>query len=89
MKEQTKIIVGILAGIAVIGAVGLLMNSDKGTEVREEISDYFADLVKTIKNKAQTTANNIVEQKDGFIKNARSIIHKKVDVAADAVLSEN
>ncbi|OCX53129.1 hypothetical protein BEL04_02100 [Mucilaginibacter sp. PPCGB 2223] len=89
MKDQTKIIVGLLAGAAVVAAVGILLNSDKGTEIKEEISDYFADLIKSVKSKVQSTADDLSEYKDNAIKNARSIIKNKVDKASDAVISGN
>jgi len=89
MKDQTKIIVGLLAGAAVIAAVGVLLNTDKGNEIKEEISDYFADLIKSVKTKVQSTADDLSEYKNNAVKNARSIIKNKVDNAAEAVISGN
>ncbi len=89
MKGQTKLIVGILAGAAAVAAVGLLLNSEKGTEIREEISDYFADLIKSVKSKVQSTADDAISHKDNIVKNARSIIKNKVDNVSDAALSGN
>lgn len=78
MKDQTKIIVGLLAGAAVITVVGLLLTTDKGTEIKEEITDYLADLVSSVKSKAQATADNA-------IKTARSVVKHKVNEAAEAI----
>ena len=89
MKDQTKIIVGLLAGAAVIAAVGVLLNTDKGNEIKEEISDYFADLIKSVKTKVQSTADDLSEYKNNAVKNARSIIKNKVDNATEAVISGN
>ena len=90
MKDQTKIIVGLLAGAAVIAAVGVLLNNtDKGNEIKDEITDYFADLIKSVKTKVQATADDLSEYKDNAMKNARSIIKNKVDKATDAVISGN
>lgn len=90
MKDQTKILVGLLAGAAVVAAVGVLLaKTDKGNEIKEEISDYFADLIKSVKTKVQATADDLVDYKDNAIKNARSIIKNKVDNATDAVISGN
>jgi gas vesicle protein len=89
MKTQTKVIAGVLVGAAIVAGVAVLINSERGAAIREEVSDYFADLVDTIKNKAQATANNVVSAKDDAVNSARSIIKKKIDNAADAAISVN
>ena len=89
MKDQTKIVVGLLAGAAVVTAVALLLKSEKGNEIKEEVSDYIADLIKSVKTKVQSTADNLTDYKDNAVKNARSIIKNKVDNASDAVISGN
>lgn len=89
MKDQTKIIVGVLAGAAAVAVIGLLLRSEKGNEIKEEVSDYLADLIKSVKTKVQATADDLVDYKDNAIKNARSIIKNKVDSASDAVISGN
>ncbi len=85
MNNQTKLVVGLLAGAAAIAAVGLLFSTDKGTEVREEITDYLADLVNSVKSKAQETADNLNSIKNDAVKNARSAIKNKINDAADIV----
>jgi len=87
MKTQTKIIAGVLAGAALVAAVGVLMNSEKGAEIKEEISDYFADLINSIKSKVQATADNMVGLKDDAVNVARNGAKRKVDAAADAAIS--
>jgi gas vesicle protein len=85
MTNQTKLVVGVLAGAAAIAAVGLLFSTDKGNEIREEVTDYLADLVKTVKNKAAETADNLTELKNNAVKQARSTINGKVNDVAEAV----
>jgi len=89
MKDQTKIIVGVLASAAVVAAVGLLLKSEKGNEIKEEVSDYIADLIKSVKTKVQSTADDLIDYKENAVKNARSIIKNKVDNVSDAVISGN
>ncbi|WP_448698495.1 YtxH domain-containing protein [Mucilaginibacter sp. AW1-3] len=89
MKDQTKIIVGLLAGAAVVAAVGILLKSEKGNEIKEDISDYFADLIKSVKSKVQSTADDLSDYRDNAVKNARSIIKNKVDKATEAAISGN
>jgi len=85
MNNQTKLVVGVLAGAAAIAAVGLLFSTDKGSEIREEVTDYLADLVKTVKKKAEETADNLAELKASALKSAKSSINGKVNDVAEAV----
>jgi gas vesicle protein len=85
MSNQTKLVVGVLAGAAAIAAVGLLFSTDKGSEIRDEVTDYLADLVKTVKSKAQATAEDLADIKASAVKSARSAINGKVNDVADAI----
>lgn len=85
MTNQTKLVVGVLAGAAALAAVGLLFSTDKGNEIREEVTDYLADLVKTVQSKAAATADNLTELKNNAVKQARSSINGKVNDVAEAV----
>ncbi|GAB3931691.1 YtxH domain-containing protein [Mucilaginibacter myungsuensis] len=69
MKDQTKLIAALLVGAAAGAAISLLITSDKGTELRGEVSDYLVDLYEKSRDKAQRAAedarrysNNVVEQ---------------------------
>ena len=83
MKDQTKLIVGLLAGAAAVAAVGLLFSTDKGSELRDEVTDYLADIIKTVKIKAQETAEDLSDLKSNAIKSAKSAIKTKADQAAE------
>lgn len=85
MTNQTKLVVGVLAGAAAIAAVGLLFSTDKGTEIREEVTDYLADLINTVKSKTQATADNLADIKASAIKSAKAVVKSKVDEAASVV----
>jgi gas vesicle protein len=85
MKNQTKLIVGLLAGAAAVAAVGLLISTDKGNEIKEEVTDYLADIIKSVRSKAMDTASNLNTLKDNAINTARSAVKSKVDQAAEAV----
>jgi gas vesicle protein len=85
MSNQTKLVVGVLAGAAAIAAVGLLFSTDKGSEIRDEVTDYLADLVKTVKSKAQATAEDLADIKASAVKSARSAINGKVNDVADSI----
>lgn len=86
MKDQTKLAVGLLAGAAIAATVGILITSGKGAAIKEEVSDYFADLIKSIKSKVQATADDLTDYKNNTVNTARSALKHKVDAAADAAI---
>ncbi len=89
MKTQTKVIAGILVGAAAVAGIAVLINSERGETIRKEVADYFADMVDSVKKKAQKTADSAISMKDDATNIARNAVKRKVDSAADAIISVN
>jgi gas vesicle protein len=51
MTKQTKIITGVLAGVAIGTAIALILSSDKNDELKGKIGDWFCDLLDSSKSK--------------------------------------
>ncbi|MDQ7948842.1 MAG: YtxH domain-containing protein [Pedobacter sp.] len=51
MTRQTKIITGVLAGVALGTAIALVLSSDKGDELKGKVGDWFCDLLDSSKDK--------------------------------------
>jgi gas vesicle protein len=85
MKNETKLIVGLLAGAAAIAAVGLLLSTDKGSDIKEELTDYLADIIKSVKSKATDTAGKVSDLTDSAIKTAKSAVQGKTGDVADSI----
>lgn len=51
MTKQTKILTGILAGVAIGGVIALVVSSDKNDDLKEKVSDWFCDLLENSKDK--------------------------------------
>ena len=85
MKNETKLIVGLLAGVAAIAAVGLLLSTDKGSDIKEELTDYLADIIKSVKSKAADTVDKVSDLTDSAIKTAKSAMQSKADEVADSI----
>ena len=51
MTKQTKILTGILAGVAVGGVIALMASSDKNDELKGKVKDWFCDLLESSKDK--------------------------------------
>jgi len=59
MTKETKIIAGVLAGAALGAAVALILSSDKNDEIKNNISDWFADLLDSSKDKISHVADSV------------------------------
>ena len=51
MTKQTKILTGVLAGAALGAGIALILSSDKDSELKDRVSDWFADLLSSSKDK--------------------------------------
>jgi len=59
MNKETKIIAGILAGAALGAAVALILSSDKNGELKENITDWFSDLLDSSKEKLADVTDRV------------------------------
>ena len=57
MTKQTKILTGLLAGVAVGTAIALILSSDKNNEIKQKASDWFCDLLDGSKDKLGAVSN--------------------------------
>ncbi|MXV14134.1 YtxH domain-containing protein [Hufsiella ginkgonis] len=72
MKDNTKVIVALLAGLAAGAALGILFAPDKGTETRDKLSDALKNLGDSIKDRAAEEIDHLAELKDKVIGGFRS-----------------
>lgn len=73
MTNQGKLILGLLGAAAAGVAIGLLIAPEKGSDLRQRISDTAGDLaskagdfISTGKNKLQEVANTATKQAEGL-----------------------
>ncbi len=72
MKDNSKVLVGLLVGLAAGAALGMLFAPEKGSETRDKLSQSLKDLGDAIKDKAADEIDNLNGLKDkvvGAIKN--------------------
>jgi gas vesicle protein len=62
MTKQTKILTGLLAGVAVGTAIALILSSDKNDELKQKASDWFCDLLDSSKDKLAAVTGLIKEK---------------------------
>ena len=59
-----KVVLGVLAGVAVGAALGVLFAPDKGCETRKKISKKSEDVMDEIAEKFNELLNNLTEKID-------------------------
>ena len=72
MKDDAKLIVALLAGIAAGAALGILFAPESGTETRDKLSDSLKKLSDSIKETAANEIENLVGLKDKVVENIKT-----------------
>lgn len=72
MNDNSKVLVGLLVGLAAGAALGLLFAPEKGTETRDRLSQSLKDLGDSIKDKAADEINNLGNLKDKVVTSVKS-----------------
>jgi gas vesicle protein len=67
MNDNSKVLIGLLAGLAAGAALGLLFAPEAGTETRERLGQSIKDLGDTIKEKAADELGSLNELKDKVV----------------------
>jgi len=79
MKDNSKILIALLAGMAVGAALGILFAPDKGSETRDKLSDSLKNLGDSIKDRAAEEIENLTEFKEKVVENIKSKIKSAED----------
>ena len=82
MNSTSKIVLGVLAGVAAGAALGLLLAPESGAEMRRKISEGTGDLIDEILDKASEGLDALNDLKD-------RINEKVSELTPDAEKMEN
>jgi gas vesicle protein len=83
MKDNTKVIVALLAGMAAGAALGILFAPDSGTETRDKLSESLKNLGDSIKETAAKEIDNLVGLKDKVVDNIKNKVKGAEDEYQD------
>ncbi|HEY1023523.1 MAG TPA: YtxH domain-containing protein [Sphingobacteriaceae bacterium] len=72
MNDTSKILVALLAGVAVGAALGILFAPDKGADTRDKLSDALKDLGDAIKDRAAEEIENLAGMKDEVVDSVKA-----------------
>ena len=83
MNDNSKVLIGLLAGLAAGSALGLLFAPDRGSETRDKLTQSLKDLADTIKEKATDEINNLAALKDKVVGSVKSKVDQTEEELAD------
>ena len=78
MKDNTKVVIALLAGVAAGAALGILFAPDKGNETRDKLSESLKNLGDSIRETAANEIDNLVGMKDKIMDNIKTKMIKKM-----------
>lgn len=81
MNDNSKVLLGLLAGLAAGAALGLLFAPEKGSETRDKLSQSLKDLGDSIKERAADEIDNLNGLKDKIV----DVVKSKISSAENAV----
>ncbi|AOM76679.1 YtxH domain-containing protein [Pedobacter steynii] len=85
MNDNSKVLIGLLAGLAAGAALGLLFAPEKGSETRDKLSQSLKDLGDAIKDKAADEINNLGSLKDKVVSSVKNKLRQTEEEFADDV----
>lgn len=84
MNDNSKVLLGLLAGLAAGAALGLLFAPEKGSETRDKLSQSLKDLGDSIKDRAADEIDNLNGLKDKIVDVVKSKISSAENAADNA-----
>ncbi|WP_316810597.1 YtxH domain-containing protein [Pedobacter heparinus] len=83
MNDNSKVLVGLLVGLAAGAALGLLFAPEKGSETRDRLSQSLKDLGDSIKDKAADEINSLSNLKDKVVSSVKSKLRQSEEEFID------
>ena len=88
MKDNSNVLVALLAGLAAGAALGILFAPEKGSETRDKLNDSLKNLGDSIKDRAAEEIDNLSAFKNKVVDNIKSKLSQTDDEYADPTYSD-
>ena len=75
MKDNSKVVVALLVGLAAGAALGILFAPEKGNETRDKLTESLKSLGDSIKETASAEIDNLLNLKDKVVGNIKTKIN--------------
>ena len=89
MKDNSKILAALLAGLAAGAAIGILFAPEKGGQTRDKLSESLKSLGDSIKDRAADEIGNLSSFKDKVVDNIKSKLRAAEDSYAGSGSNTN
>lgn len=83
MNDNSKVLIGLLTGLAAGAALGLLFAPEKGSETRDRLNQSLKDLGDSIRDRAADEINNLVNLKDKVVDSVKSKLQETEEEFVD------
>jgi len=85
MNDNSKVLIGLLTGLAAGAALGLLFAPEKGSETRDRLSQSLKDLGDSIKDRAADEINHLASLKDKMVSSVKNKLQDAEEEFVDDV----
>jgi gas vesicle protein len=75
--NSSKLVVGILGGVAVGALIGILFAPEKGSKTRKKIVNKSSDFVDDVKDKFDDMYADVTDKYENLLSDAKGMIVKK------------
>jgi len=76
MNDNSKVLVGLLTGLAAGAALGLLFAPEKGSETRDRLNQSLKDLGDALKERATDEINHLAGLKDKVVSSVKNKLNE-------------
>ena len=80
IMKNNQVILGVLGGLAAGAILGILFAPHKGSKTRKMILNKGEDYAGELKNKFDSLYDNVTNQYNGVMKDAKEYVSKNVEV---------
>ncbi|KIO76159.1 aspartyl-tRNA synthetase [Pedobacter lusitanus] len=83
MNDNSKVLIGLLTGLAAGAALGLLFAPEKGSETRDRLNQSLKELGDALKERAADEIDHLTGLKDKVVNSVKSKLHEAEEEFVD------